>query len=202
MDVVRLSASEVEQNGPASLHALADPPEWSVRVLEPVALPPPRRPAGTTLAVLAVLSGVGALVLGGLAFVTEARRTGPPAAPPAPAVDSTTERAIALLARPTTERIPLSGSAGALVLAVGPGGRGVLVLDGLEPAPAGEAYQAWHIGRENRVVGSAAVFAGTEAVVPLSGVVPRGAGVGVTVELAGGVPAPTRTLRLVARRAP
>ncbi|HSI98050.1 MAG TPA: anti-sigma factor [Gaiellaceae bacterium] len=199
MDVARLSANELERNGPAlHLPGAADPPE-SLRVTQPVGLPREPRPAGTTLAVLAVLAGVAAIALGSWAFASGGRSDRSSEAVPV-ASTAATERAIALLSKPSTERIPVEGSGGRMILVAGPGGRSFLALDGLEPASAGETYQAWLIGPNGRVVASAAVFSGTEAIVPLSRIVARGSGIGVTLERTGGVPAPTRTLTLVALR--
>ena len=156
------------------------------------------RLSGTTLATFAMLAGMAALGLGAWAFVSEARSQDTLARVEAPAA-SATARALALLSRPTTQRLPLAGSEERVVLAATPDGRAVLVLDGLAPAPAGRAYKAWLIAATLKVTGAAAVFSGRERVVPLAGRVAPGAGVGVTLEPEG-VPAPTRRIRLVARR--
>jgi hypothetical protein len=97
-----------------------------------------RRPSPATLAALAVLAGLTAMALGGLAVFTAAR-SDDSAAPTsvAPAVSAepgsaAERRALALLAKPSTERIVFRGSGGRLVLAVGTGGRAALLLRGLE----------------------------------------------------------------------
>jgi hypothetical protein len=202
MDVARLPATELDRNGSApALRAMPAPSEDELRQRSLRLAGPARRHrfSGPTLAALATAAGIGALALGASAFVAEVRSADEA---PAVAVPSAlaAERAVALLSRPGTQRLPLTGSEGRIVLAVGVGGRGVLVLDALDPAPTGESYQAWLIGPDGKVAGSAAVFAGDETVVPLSQRVVPGAGIGVTLERAGGVPAPTRRLTLVARR--
>ena len=56
----------------------------------------------------------------------------------AAATASDAEQAVTLLAKPRTKRIPLANSGGRMILALGANGHGVLVLDGLGPAPAGK----------------------------------------------------------------
>lgn len=201
MDVARLPATELDRNGSAPvLVAMPAPSEPELRErLQSSTLPRRRGLSGSTLAALATVAGLGAMALGSWAFVAELRSDTAPQAD-AGSSAATVERALALLSKPGTQRIPLIGSAGSMVLAVGPGGRAVLVLDGVEPAPAGESYQAWLIGQNGKVTASAGVFGGEEAVVPLSQLVAPGAAIGVTLERAGGAPAPTRRLTLVARR--
>ena len=74
------------------------------------------------------------------------------------------------------------------------------MLHGLEPAVVGKAYQAWVVDPAEKAATSAAVFTGTERAVPLSEPVELGSAVGVTIERAGGVPAPSRNFTLIARR--
>ncbi len=87
-------------------------------------------------------------------------------------------------------RIPVSGASGSVVVASG--GAGALVLSNLVAAPPGKTYEAWVI--EGRAVAPAGLFRGGEAttIVSLAHPVPAGATVAVTVEPAGGSPAPTR----------
>ena len=198
MEVVRLSANDLDKNGSTPLVVVPPLDEPAVRAAASRDIPRGRWPSGTTLAMLATLAGVGALALGSWAFVSEARSDSQASTDDDPS--AAMERAISLLSKPSTQRVPLAGSDGRIVLAVGVGGRAVLALDELGPAPAGESYQAWLIGPDGRVTASAAVFTGAETIVPLAQIVPRGSGVGVTLERAGGVPAPTRTLTLVAER--
>lgn len=199
MNLARRATDDLERNGSAPPVLLAPPPaEPALRVALASAPAPSERLSGTTLAVLATLAGIGAIALGSWAFASEAWSDDP-----APTVDRpstvATDRAIALLARPSTERIPLAGSEGRMVLAVGVGGRAALTLDGVDPLLQGETYHAWLIGPENRVVAPAGSFTGARAIVPLSPRVPEGFGIGVTRERVG-ARAPTKTLTLVASR--
>ena len=163
-----------ERLGPdaALEHGIGDRP--------PPALPRTRRPSPATLATLAVLAGLVAMALGGLAVFSAARSNGDAAPPQAAPVASTLSssvvaerRALALLAKPSTERVLFRGSGGRLVLAVGSGGRAALLIRGLEPAPAGKPYQAWIVGSERAV--RAARFTGRARAILLSGPVGRGA---------------------------
>ena len=167
------------------------------RGTEPVELPRARRPSGATLAGLAALAGFAAIALGAWALESGAGSNGSAAGGSARIAEA--EQVISLLSKPSTQRIPLAGSAGRIILVVGASGRSVLVLDDLEPALAGKAYQAWVVDPTEKAPISAAVFSGTERAVPLSELVEPGSAVGVTVERAGGVPAPTRSFTLVAR---
>jgi len=135
------------------------------------------------------------------AAVADASTVGgkPKPAPGNSGASADTTAAVGFLAKPSTQRIPFANSGGRIVLAVGPRGRGVLVLQGLRPAAVGTSYVAWLVGRKGRVVGSTGVFSGRTRIVPLSRLVPVGSGVAVTLEHAAKT-APTGKLRLVARR--
>ena len=98
----------------------------------------------------------------------------------------------AILVDPDARKVSLQAGDGQLV--VNPQGQAVLVLDGLDPAPAGKTYEMWivpggDIGRAHR----AGVFPGRDGaeIEGLDGVVRAGDVVAVTVEPAGGVDAPT-----------
>lgn len=166
-------------------------------VAEPVALPSRKRLSGATIAAFAALAGVGAIALGSWAFV-ESIRSDDGAAESA-ATTAQTEQLISLLSNPTTERVPVDGSAGRIILVVGTRGRGYLVLDGLGLEPTGKSYQAWVIKPGAKAPASAAVFAGSELLVPLSVAVRPGAVVAITIERAGGALAPTQTPTLIAQ---
>jgi hypothetical protein len=106
--------------------------------------------------------------------------------------------AIAILGKPGAERVSFVGSDRRLELVVGALGRGALVLDGLQAAPTGRTYQAWHrVGGESA---SLALFAGTEVAVPLAGLLPPGATITVTLEPVGGSEAPTGQVLYTATR--
>jgi hypothetical protein len=125
----------------------------------PVEVPRARRPTATTLVVLASCAGVGALLLGLSAGVFALTRTDEPTNVAQPAVE---RQALALLAKPSTERIVFRGSGGRLLLAVGSGGRTAILIRGLEPADA-RPYGAWVVGSSRTF--RAANFDGTERAV-------------------------------------
>ena len=172
-----------------------DPPgaELPKVVAGAVELPSRKRLSGSTLAAFAALAGVGAILLGSWAFVSSITSDDTPSGP------AQSEQVISLLSKPSTQRVPVDGSAGRIVLAVGTGGRAYLVLDGLGLAPTDKSYQAWVIKPNAKAPESAAVFEGTEMIVPLSVAVRPGAVVAITIERAGGAPAPTQTPKLVAQ---
>jgi hypothetical protein len=76
-------------------------------------------------------------------------------------------RVLALLAKPSTERIAFTGSRG-LVLAVGSGGRAAILVRGLERAEVGKPYRAWIVAPGAAPI-RAAQFLGVERAVFLSG---------------------------------
>ena len=80
---------------------------------------------------------------------------------------------------------------------VGANGKATLTVSGLRAAPHGKTYEAWVIptGRPPRPAG---LFSGSTTV-RLRGTVPSNAVVAVTVERAGGAPAPTTAPILTAR---
>jgi hypothetical protein len=180
--------------------AAAEPSDRE-QLFEPIELPESHRLSGVTLAALAAATGIAAIALGTWAFVTSVRAEDEPEVTRSAPIYGAAQ-AISLLSKPSTERFALEGSQGSAVLAVGARGRGVLVLDGLQLAPAGRSYQAWVVDPKVRPLEhmSAAVFTGVETVVPLAQPVPEGWVVGVTVEREGGVVAPTRPFRLGAER--
>lgn len=94
-------------------------------------------------------------------------------------------QAAAVLADPAARTVALESGDGHLV--VDDGGRAVLVLDGLDPAPRGKTYELWIIDGENAA--PAGLFRGREGLdwVGLDGTVETGDVVAVTVEEAGGV---------------
>lgn len=161
-------------DGRAAAHVGPGVATWS-----PVELPPAARPSPVWLAVLALLAGIGAMVLGALAVVSATRSgettSAPTAAPPAQssATSSTERRVLALLAKPSTQRIAFSGSGGRLVLAVGSAGRAAILLRGFERASAGRPHLAWVVASGGAI--RAASFTGAERAVFLSVAVAPGA---------------------------
>ncbi len=188
-----------ERNGSAAAIATPEPTTVRERVARPVELPAEPWPGTAALGGIAVAVAGLAIVLAALALGLWLAGDSAGGNDPG-ATDADTRLALGLLSKPATERIPLARTNDAIVLAVGAGGLAALVLDGLAPAPSGKAYEAWVVGAEGEPV-PAAVFSGAERVVLLSGSVPSGATVAVTVESADGVDAPTKPLRLVATRA-
>ena len=83
-----------------------------------------------------------------------------------------------------------------VTVVVGANRTATLQVSGLSKAPAGKTYEAWVIPR-NTAPRPAGLFSG-DGVVRLRASVPKGAIVAVTVERAGGVPAPTSTPILTA----
>jgi len=98
----------------------------------------------------------------------------------------------AVLADPGAQTVALQAGQGRLV--VDTDGRAVLVLDGLDAAPAGKTYEMWVVpGGDLQQASPAGLFPGSGGrdVVPVAGTVQSGDVVAVTVEPAGGVQAPT-----------
>ncbi len=199
---VRLeSRSSSNGHGLVSREHGQDAPETAQALDSAIELPSPYRLSGVTLAALAVVAGVVAIALGAWAFASSMRDGGSAEVTPTAPIYGAAQ-ALSLLAKPSTQRIPLQGADGSITLAVGAGGRGLLVLDGLAVAPVGLTYQAWALDPAKRrplhVPG--ATFTGIETIVPLTARVPPGWFVGITVERAGGVEAPTRPFRYGAQR--
>ncbi len=158
--------------------------------------PSRRGRSSTVLVVVAGIAGALAFALGVTAFAVSMRSDGSDDVSLTPAAGARV--AIAIAAKPGVERIPFDGAAGRMELVVGPRGRAALVLDGLIPAPEGRSYQAWHVvGREPAPLG---MFTGTEVAVPLTGLLPPGATVEVSLEPEGGAEAPTGRVLYTATR--
>ncbi len=103
------------------------------------------------------------------------------------------ERAAAeVLVDPDARTISLQAGEGQLV--VNERGEAVLVLHGVDPAPAGKTYELWIVpGGDIAQASRAGLFPGREGaeVERLEGIVRAGDLVAVTIERAGGVDAPT-----------
>jgi hypothetical protein len=108
-------------------------------------------------------------------------------------------QAIELIGQPGAHRVPVNGSNGQMVLVTTPNGRAVLILYGLKQAPAGKEYQAWIV--TGKTPKSAGLFkgGGTTVVIPLSERIPKNSIFAVTLEKAGGVPAPTMSPEYTAK---
>ena len=203
--VVRYYGEEVEAAEPepadASPGRIAEPARLHVLHSEPLR-------AARPIVALAVLAGLAAVGLATWAFVSamsaaDEGPTAPTRSGTAPRPDPGLQRALALLALPTTQRFRVAGSLGHVVLAVTPGDRGYLVLRGLGRAPAGRIYQAWVIPPGGRSMRRGAAFRGETAVVALRGRVHDGTAVAITLEHVGiRSTGPSNTPRLVAVRRP
>jgi hypothetical protein len=195
---------QTASNGAAVAPAEPEPPPAEAvdeGALEPIVVSSRYRVSAKTLVALATVTGVAAIALGAWAFVSSVRE------PDSLEVLRTTpisgsSQAISLLSKPSTQRLPLRRSGGAITLAVAADGRGVLVLDGLPVLPVGLTYQAWLLdpGKRSREYVPAAAFTGAETAVPLAAEVPRGWVVGVTAERSAGARKPTHAFRFGVQR--
>ncbi len=150
-------------------------------------VPRGRRPSPLVLAVLGVVAGIAAMALGAAAVISAGGSAGTSSddgaraasAPPAASAAASVERRVlALLAKPSTERIVFTGTRG-LILAVGSGGRAAILVRGLERVASGKPYVAWIVAPGSAPV-RAARFVGTERAVFLSGRLGPRAGVVVS----------------------
>jgi hypothetical protein len=148
-------------------------------------VPRGRRPSPLTLAVLGVVAGMAAMALGAAAVISAGTPSGAAPDPGARAASGegsgasgVERRVLALLAKPSTERISFSGSGG-LVLAVGSGGRAAILVRGLERATPSKPYLAWIVAPGAAPI-RAARFVGSERAVFLSGRLGRRASVVVS----------------------
>ncbi|HEY5871693.1 MAG TPA: anti-sigma factor [Gaiellaceae bacterium] len=102
------------------------------------------------------------------------------------------QAAAQLLVDPAAQTVALQQGTGRLV--VDADGQAVLVVEGLEPAPAGKTYELWIVpGGDIAAASPAGLFPGRDGteVVGLDGTVTAGDVVAVTVEAAAGADAPT-----------
>jgi Anti-sigma-K factor rskA/Putative zinc-finger len=96
--------------------------------------------------------------------------------------------AMSIVANPRSQRRPLTGGSGALV--VDPQGHAALLIEDLPAAPSGRTYEAWVLGKG--APKPAGLFRGGGVTVfSLDRTLPLGTFVGVTVEHEGGVRMPT-----------
>jgi hypothetical protein len=160
--------------------------------------PSPTGRSPVTLAVLALVAGVGAMALGALAVVSAARSgdEGGPAAPApvqTPATPDAERQALALLANPSTERIVFRGSGGRLLLVVGSAGRAAILVRGTGPGSPDSPAYAWVI-RNGKPV-RAARLTGSQPAVFLTVRVGRGSSVAVGSDRAAAMrPGPARVV--------
>lgn len=183
-------ALAVAASGPAPSSALRERILADVRAEAPqnvVPLEPRRRRAAVP--VLATAAAIAAVVA--LAFGIRAADLSGQLDDSRAALDRAQSSA-AVLADPGAQSVDLQAGEGRLV--VDTGGRAVLVLEGLGPAPAGKTYEMWVVpGGEISRASSAGLFPGSggREILPVEGTVRPGDVVAVTVEPAGGAAAPT-----------
>ena len=181
-------ALAVAASGPAPSTALRERILADVRAEPQVVVPfePRRRRLVPALAATAAIAAVVALAVGLWASDLSSRLDESRAA-------LERERAnAAVLADPEARSVSLQTGTGRLV--VGGGGRAVLVVDGLDPAPAGRTYELWIMPDGNvEQAEPAGLFPGRDGaeILGVEGAVSAGDVVGVTLEPAGGVEAPT-----------
>jgi anti-sigma factor RsiW len=173
--------------GPAPSDALRDRILASTRA-EPQNVVPLRRrvalPSTRVLSAVAAVAAVAAIALGAWAASLHNRL--------GDANDrlAAEQSSLAVVSDPDARTVSLAKGQGQLVVA--PSGRAVMVVDGLDTAPAGKTYEVWVImGTTPKRAG---LFRGGDrSVVPVEGSVAKDAVVAVTLERSGGVDAPTTT---------
>jgi hypothetical protein len=195
ISVVRVPSSADDGSADVGAEPLAAP--WT-----PLEGPRSRGRSPVTLAVLALLAGLGAMALGAVAVVyatrssEDAQSSAATVSAVGPDATQAERRALALLAKPSTDRVVFSGSGGRAVLVVGSGGRAAIVLRGFDRSSSARPYLAWVVGSGRPV--RAARFTGGERAVVLSAPVGRGDSVVIGTDRAAALrPA---TARIVATR--
>jgi anti-sigma factor RsiW len=182
-------ALAVAASGPEPSPALRDRILADVRAEPPqnvVAFEPRRRRVAPVLGAVAAVAAVVALAVGLWASDLSSQLDETRAAL------ERQQAAAQILVDPAAESVALQAGAGRLV--VDADGQAVLVLDGLDPAPAGKTYEMWIVpGGDINAANRAGLFPGSDGteIVGLDGTVAPGDVVAVTIESAGGVDAPT-----------
>jgi anti-sigma factor RsiW len=87
--------------------------------------------------------------------------------------------------------VPVTGVPGTLVVSAN--GSAALLVSRIAPAPSGKTYEAWILQGKKATPAGLFQARGGRAFVPITGKVPIGGRVAVTVEPAGGSPQPTTT---------
>jgi anti-sigma factor RsiW len=182
-------ALAVATSGPEPSPALRERILADVRAEPPqnvVAFEPRRRRVAPVLGAVAAVAAVVALAVGLWASDLSSQLDETRAAL------ERQQAAAQVLVDPEAESVALQAGTGRLV--VDADGQAVLVLDGLDPAPAGKTYEMWIVpGGDIAAANRAGLFPGSDGteIVGLEGTVTPGDVVAVTIESAGGVDAPT-----------
>jgi anti-sigma-K factor RskA len=181
-------ALAVATSGPAPSDALRERILADVRAEPQVVVPfePRRRRLVQVLGAAAAVAAVLALAVGLWALHLSSQLDDSRSALDRARANAT------VLADPESQTVALQVGTGKLV--VDPNGQSVLVLDGIDPAPAGKTYEVWIMPNGDVAqAGRAGLFPGREGteIVGVDGVVGTGDVVGVTLEPSGGVDAPT-----------
>jgi anti-sigma-K factor RskA len=183
-EALAVAASGPEPSADLRRRILADVRAEPPRVVVP--LEPRRRRAVPVLAAVAAIAAVIAIGIGLWASSLSSELDDTRAA-------LERERATAeVLVDPAARTVSLQAGQGRLV--VDPQGQAVLVLDGLDPAPAGKTYEMWIVpGGNIERASRAGLFPGRDGaeIEGLDGIVRNGDVIAVTVERAGGVDAPS-----------
>lgn len=149
------------------------------RAERPNVVPLRRRVALPAVATVAAVAAVAALALGlwGRSLSQDLDRL------------RGSDAAVAVLSDPQARLLALRGASGALV--VTPEGRAALVVERLQPPPSGKVYEIWVMQDGGATRAGLLSRIEERTTLALDRTVPAGATVGVTVEDAGGVDAPT-----------
>jgi hypothetical protein len=185
----------------AEAQTFTAPPAFGAPVGSTGVYAEPRRKrslSSATLAALGMVAGLGAIALGAWGVASSISDNGG-SSTATPAVQNVSQ-VVSLISKPSTATIPLQGSGRRIILVVGARGYGVLVLNNVGTPPVGKTYEAWVIRPNVKAPQPAGLFAGGTRVVKLTKPVPPGAVVAITVEPAGGSPAPTQKPKLLATR--
>jgi anti-sigma-K factor RskA len=181
------AALALAATGPEPGPGLRDRILASARAERPNVVPLRRRPLVTPARVAAAAAGIAAAVAVGLGLWAASLHGRLGTANDRLAAE---QARLSVVADPAARTVALAKGDGRLVVA--PGGRAVMIVDGLAAAPPGKTYELWII--RGTTPARAGLFAGGgRSVVPVQGTVGGDAVVAVTLERSGGADRPTTT---------
>jgi anti-sigma factor RsiW len=181
------AALALAATGPEPGPGLRDRILASARAERPNVVPLRRRPFVTPARVAAAAAGIAAAVAVGLGLWAASLHGRLGTANDRLAAE---QARLSVVADPAARTVALAKGDGRLVVA--PGGRAVMIVDGLAAAPPGKTYELWII--RGTTPARAGLFAGGgRSVVPVQGTVGGDAVVAVTLERSGGADRPTTT---------